>query len=388
MNPRERVESDIFVDKYRQSIGKSSEVSLSKRALHSLQRTQGKTHAGIVVPNFQQLTNALFGFRGVTLLTAPYGIGKTTFTLNIALEVARGGSCKVVYITSEMSAVRLVTRLLTDMAKPKDKGGGHALTMQRILVGDSNISSIERKKAEELGLPHLGTLQLEQFQEAVKEFQSLEGDSLHIVDMNDIGSMEWSRSKGEHALTPLERKVDELTGKVNEYTGRGAEVLVILDTIAHLEIQPNSVGGGLVDYKDDLSQDRDITAGLRAWRDYLGDNRALLAVHEESKARSGSGDGHSVRGSSRYAYGADALIQMTYADSDRNTDGTVSLGLRDHNPSDEIAQVDAIINKARDGGTAGVTIPLDHHWHEARMYEVGTCFTKKDIIDARRERKK
>jgi hypothetical protein len=259
------------------------------------------------------------------------------------------------------------------------KGGGNPLTMRQLLIGDSGLpQSTKDKKRRDREL-QLGELQAKNLDAAREIFKGLDGKSLHILDAKDIGSMKWSRSEREHSLTPLQRKVDEVT--------EGAEeVLIILDTIAHLEIQPSSAGSDVMgaDYKDDLSQDRDITAGLREWREHLGETRALLAVHEESKARTGSGDGHSIRGSSRYAYGADALIQLIYADNDSGQLGSVELGLRDAANRENVPQIDAVINKARDGGYSGTLIALDH-WHEIATVREVAAFTRKQVNDAKKK---
>lgn len=375
---RERARSNAAVYAQRQTL--TSHVSLGDRAHDSLLRTQGRQHAGISIPAYPLLSNALFGLRGVTLLTAPYGIGKTTLTLNIARSVAAAtvGNCPVVYFTTEMPAVRLAQRMIADIAASLlVKGGGNALTMRQLLTGDSGLPQSAKDKKRKDGELQLGELQAKNYEAAREIFKGLDGKSLHILDAKDIGSMKWSRSEGEHSLTPLQRKVDEVT--------EGAEeVLIILDTIAHLEIQPSGAGGEIADYKDDLSQDRDITAGLREWREHLGETRALLAVHEESKARTGSGDGHSIRGSSRYAYGADALIQLIYADNDSGQLGSVKLGLRDATNRDHVPQIDAVINKARDGGNSGTLIALDHEHEIATVREVA-AFTRKQVNDAKKK---
>ena len=375
---RERARSNAAVYAQRQSL--TSHVSLGDRAHDSLLRTQGRQHAGISIPAYPLLSNALFGLRGVTLLTAPYGIGKTPLTLNIARSVAAAtvGKCPVVYFTTEMPAVRLAQRMIADIAASLlVKGGGNSLTMRQLLIGDSALPQSTKDKKRKDGELQLGELQAKNYEAAREIFKGLDGKSLHLLDAKDIGSMQWARSEGEHSLTPLQRKVDEVT--------EGAEeVLIILDTIAHLEIQPSGAGGEIADYKDDLSQDRDITAGLREWRGHLGETRALLAVHEESKARTGSGDGHSIRGSSRYAYGADALIQLIYADNDSGQLGSVELGLRDATNRENVPQIDAVINKARDGGNSGTLIALDHEHEIATVREVA-AFTRKQVNDAKKK---
>ena len=375
----ERERSTAAVLAVRQTL--TRHISLGQRAHESLLRTQGRQYAGIAIPAYPLLSNALFGLRGVTLLTAPYGIGKTTLTLNIARSVAATGKCPVVYFTTEMPAVRLAQRMIADIAASLlAKGGGNSLTMRQLLTGDSGLpQSVKDKKRRDSEL-QLGELQAKNYEEAREIFKGLDGTHLHILDAKDIGSMAWSRREGEHSLTPLQRKVDEVT--------EGAEeVLIILDTIAHLEIQPSGAGSDAMgaDYKDDLSQDRDITAGLREWREHLGETRALLAVHEESKARTGSGDGHSIRGSSRYAYGADALMQLIYADNDNGQHGSVELGLRKATDRENAPQIDAIINKARDGGHSSTMIAFDHYYEIGIVKEVAV-FTQKQVKEAKRDK--
>lgn len=116
----------------------------------------------------------------------------------------------------------------------------------------------------------------------------------------------------------------------------------------------------------------------------LRETHALVAVHEESKARTGSGDGHAIRGSSRYAYGADALIQLIYADNDSGQLGSVELGLRDATNRENVPQIDAVINKARDGGYSGTLIALDHEHEIAAVREVA-AFTRKQVNDAKKK---
>ena len=378
----DRARMDAAVYAQRQAL--PNHVSLGKRAHESLLRTQGRQYAGISVPAYPLLADALFGFRGVTLLTAPYGIGKTTLTLNIARSVAAAGKCPVVYFTTEMPAVRLANRMIADIAASLlARGGGNPLTMRQLLVGDSGLPQSVKDKKRKDGELQLGELQAQNYEEAREIFKGLDGKSLYILDAKDIGSMAWSRSEGEHSLQALQRKVDE----VIKARGGAEEVLIFLDTIAHLEVQPSGAGSNAMgaDYRDDNAQDRDITAGLREWREHLGETHALVAVHEESKARTGSGDGHAIRGSSRYAYGADALMQLIYADNDNGQHGSVELGLRKATDRENAPQIDAIINKARDGGHSSTMIAFDHYYEIGIVKEIAV-FTQKQVKEAKRDK--
>lgn len=340
-------------------------------AHNSFLRTQGRRYAGIGIPAYPALSDALNGLRGSTLLTAPTGIGKTTLTLNIARSIAEASLGKplssqvhVVYITTEMPAVTLVQRLLSDMT---GTGGSNCIYIRKLMTGDSALPS----STHETGKLRLGLKEQRQYEAATQQLAAVLHKTLHIVDKEDLDDMAWSAYKdGDHALLALQRLVDERTQGVQE-------VLVILDTIAHLDVEPSlstNYAGEQVRqrYRDDLSRDEDITAALKKWRDHLGDSRALLSVHEESKARTGTGDIHAVRGSSRYAYGQDALLAMVYASTDKGDKGggTVDIGIRDDNESDTTFQIDLLVNKTRDGGRAGVVIMLDHETLNARVREV------------------
>lgn len=314
--------------------------TLMDRAWESLQYTQGMTVAGIACPAYEFLTDALFGFRGITLLTGPTGCGKTTLTLSVALSVADGAKidcetceplpknerAQVVYVTTEMDPNALVVRMIASMAR---------VSIRSLMT---ELHTLTKKQTDDI-------------ETARAKLKHLLGNTLHIITPQNV-DMSWGAEGVDHALHGLQSKVDEVTG--------GARALVIIDTLACMTIEPME---GTKAHQSELDTDRDMTHGLRRWRSHLGyTHSAILAVHEESKARTGSGDAHASRGSSRYAYGADALLAMMYADAD---DGTRTRGLRDSAEVDGRTDVDMMVNKARDGGKGGSTIGLIHDWGNA-----------------------
>jgi KaiC/GvpD/RAD55 family RecA-like ATPase len=316
--------------------------------LADIRTTQGRKVGGIPIPGFPLLTDALFGLRGVCLLTAPSGMGKTTFVNTVALNVARGHGMlgndahepvRVVYVTAEMSRADVTLSMASTLAALK----------QRIWVtGEAN-----GEEAPD-GLV-LQWATRERAARALSTLRTLESGKLLMLDAHKF-MRGWARGEG-HALSGLEDATLQLAD--------GKPVLVIVDTLATLEVQ--SPDGK--PYRSELDMDKDIVDGLKAWRNALPPGSCILAVHEESKAATGSGDGHAVRGSSRYLFSASQRLAFTYADSDDI--GTRTLNLRGHDDADPlVAEIDIRIPKARRGGDAGAVIAIEHEYPTATVREV------------------
>jgi KaiC/GvpD/RAD55 family RecA-like ATPase len=315
--------------------------------LADIRTTQGRAVGGIPIPGFPLLTDALFGLRGVCLLTAPSGMGKTTFVNTVALNVARGHDMqdqdrhepmRVVYVTAEMSRADVALAMCSTLAP---------IPTRRLLTGD---------KGEEPGANGLrlkwDTAAL--VDRALDTMRGLEASGMLLV-LDAHGLMrEWTRGE-EHALAGLEDATLQLAG--------GAPMLVIVDTLATLEVR--APGGG--QYRSELDMDKDIVDGLKRWRDALPPGSCILAVHEESKAATGSGDGHAVRGSSRYLFSTSQRLAFTNADAEDI--GTRTLDLR-HEAEDGVAEIDIRIPKARRGGNAGAIIAIEHEYRTATVREV------------------
>jgi hypothetical protein len=184
-----------------------------------------------------------------------------------------------------------------------------------------------------------------------------DGRALSILAASSV-MRPWSRERGEHALAGLAEAAHELAG--------GKPMLVIVDTLATLDVRPSEGA----QHRTDLDTDADIVDALVAWRNALPAGSCILAVHEESKAATGTGDGHAVRGSSRYLFSTTQRLVMTYADG---TDiGTRTVGVRgEADPIDGVAEIDMRVAKARGGGNAGTVIGLEHEYAKAMVREVG-----------------
>jgi hypothetical protein len=332
--------------------------------LADIRTTQGRKVGGIPIPGFPLLTDALFGLRGVCLLTAPSGMGKTTFVNTVALNVARGHCMlgedthepvRVAYVTAEMSRADVALSMCSTLAP---------IPTRQLLTGDRG----EEPGADGLKLRFDDRTRVEK---ALATMRELERGKLLMLDAHEL-MRGWTRGEG-HALSGLEDATLQLAV--------GAPILVIVDTLATLEVLPAEGEK----HRSDLDADRDIVDGLKSWRNALPPGSCILAVHEESKAATGTGDGHAVRGSSRYLFSTSQRLAFTYADSDDI--GTRTLNLRGHDDADPlVAEIDIRIPKARRGGDAGAVIAIEHEYRKATVRERGR-FTEQELRRVKRDSK-
>ena len=331
--------------------------------LRMLEATQGRKVAGIPIPGYPMLTDGLFGLSGTCLLTGPSGLGKTTLVNGIALNVARGrcdvtgDECTplpVVYISAEMPRADILASMTQQLA------GVNARTLR---LGDTGPLH-PGTRTEKL---HLSDALHRKVENAVQLLAELERTKMLVVYRAADLMRPWTRD--EHALIGLEEAVRELHPD-------GA--LVIVDTLATLDVRPAEGQ----QHRSDLDADADIVDALMRWRESLGERSAILAVHEESKAATGSGDGHAVRGSSRYLYSTTQRIAMIHASSD---DGSRTLGMRNGDVEEGVAEVDMVISKARFGGKANTRVPMSHRWMDGVVQEDGVLFTLEEIRAAKEE---
>lgn len=332
--------------------------------LADIRTTQGRRVGGIPIPGFPILTDALFGLRGVCLLTAPSGMGKTTFVNTVALNVARGHCMlgedthepvRVAYVTAEMSRADVALSMCSTLAP---------IPTRALLTGDGQ----EPPGADGLKLRFDDRARVER---ALSTMRELERGKLLMLDAHEL-MRGWARGEG-HALSGLEDATLQLAD--------GKPVLVIVDTLATLEVLPAEGER----HRSDLDADRDIVDGLKSWRNALPPGSCILAVHEESKAATGTGDGHAVRGSSRYLFSTSQRLAFTYADE--GDIGTRTLKLRgEDEPEPGVAEIDIRIPKARRGGDAGVVVAIEHEYRKATVRERGR-FTEQELRRVKRDSK-
>ena len=305
-----------------------------------LQLTSGKPFGdGIPIPGFPRLTEKLHGLRGTCVFTGPTGKGKTTLVNTIAINVVRGGPgmvpVPVVYFTSEMTRMEI------------------ALSMRVMLA------QVDQRKAM------LGTAEtLKPMAVAREELRQLEvSGMLSIIDAHER-MRPWSDE--EHALTGLAETVELLHPRQS--------VLVVIDTLAVLQVMTQEA------FRSDLDNDAAIVTGLKRWTNKLPFGSCILAVHEESKERTGTGDTHAVRGSSKYAYRGTQLIALV--DADAKDVGTRANGMRDGYMEPGAAEFDILVNKARRGGASGSVIAMVNEYQRGVITEVG-AWSASELMEAK-----
>lgn len=335
-----------------------------------LATTQGQSLGGIAIPGFGVLTDYLFGLRGSCLFTAPSGAGKTTLVNAIAVNVARGKSAHggdqhtpvpVVYFTAEMSRSDVALSMVTAMARfntrdlvtgEKEGATGEGLSGKLKLTAESR-TKVEGAMAELAELERAGMLS--------------------VIDAHEVMRV-WSREHGEHALMGLQEAVEALHP--------GKRVLVIVDTLATLEPKP-SIGERRM---TDLDTDADIVDALKRWRAELPAGSCILCIHEEGKALTGTGDAHSVRGSSKYLFSTSQRLTMVSASSEG---GTRHEGSRIGDEAEGVHELDIIVHKARRGGHGNTTVLLKHDYRCGVFTEVGglTMLERKQRKQAAKDKK-
>lgn len=301
------------------------------RAFHNFSLTQGRDVAGVNTPSFPGMAGLLCGLSGFCLLTGATGVGKTTFTYCLALDAAERTDAKVVYVSAEMQVDRLLQRLFSQMS---------GISHRKLRLKQSEFTKDEKRR----------------FEEAKNRLKKILGTKLFILGREEFGELTWSRSRGDHCLSGLQKAV-------NSRVKDASEVLVVIDSLATLDIRPSD---GDRNHVEDLSVDRDITTALKQWRNELGPLHCVLAIHEENKSDTGTTKQQSVRGSSRYAYMADVRLSMLEATS---KEGSRTIGQRPNPPQEDVTEVDLHVTKSRDG-EHGVVM-LEHRFKLSTVTELG-----------------
>lgn len=325
-----------------------------RQAQESNAASQGWAHQGISVPQYPALTDALDGVKGWCLLTGGTGVGKTTWTLAASLSVAMrgrmgegahaGGIAPTTQGTQDgmRSAVADVVYLSTEMTWTEQY---HAMVC---MLAGVWVRDYAKRRAH---LPMESRAALDRAERTLGEL--MEGGRLLLLSAADVQWHGWQR----HALEGVERVVLE--------HAQGKRVLVVVDTLHTLPVEPApGTYGGI----DDFERDKLVVEGCTALRHELeGQMGALLTVAEEAKHLEGSGDMHSTRGSSAYAYRTSQRLALVRADS---AGRSRHQGVRIGHPGTNASEVDMLVGKARQGGHAGAVVPMVHAYTQSRVVEL------------------
>lgn len=290
-------------------------------SLQSLEETHRRGWLGLRLPSFKGLDTKLCGLRGLMLLAAGPGVGKTQLTLQLGVDVLSDPSVGLVYLTLEMSKTELAYRLLS-MASGL---GYRRLRMgdQALLVNGMKLSQEERRQLEQ------GDAQLRRL-----------GNRIAMYGPEDIGPLEIRGRDHGRWYEPLKLMVEEAKRR------RGvSRALVVVDNLQAIAVEPPHGRP----WASDLDRDRVVVEGLTRLQHDLND--PVLVVSEVAKGRfKDADDTAAVLGTGRNTYRADAVMLLKRRD-------------------DAEDRISLIIDKGRDGMVRG-KVELEWHGDYSRLAEV------------------
>jgi len=266
--------------------------SLSDMVEHSLQRMrdgQGRPCVGILTPLYRNLSNALFGWRGMIVLAAAPGLGKSTLALSAALDAveANPDTC-MLFASFEMPTATLVDRVLSQMSGVAQRalrvGKGTHLTIDGFRLEEDDVQGIEHAR---------------------ERLKRLQGRAA-IVGRDDIGTLD---GPAPSCMTKLTQMVEDL-----KCASGASRSFVVVD---YLGILPVSLPGG-APFPNDTDRIRHALSGLVGMRDRLGEDNPVVVVAQARKSDWSDAALSSVMGTADTAYSADAVIVLQRADDDEN----------------------------------------------------------------------
>jgi hypothetical protein len=303
-------------------------------ALESLADTHRRGWLGLRVPSFKQLDEKLCGLRGLMLLGAGPGVGKTQLTVQLGTDVLHDPEVALVYLTLEMSKRELGYRLLS-MAS----GIGY----RRLRLGDS-WQDPNNKTGLRLPIPAHNDL--------VKGVQLLQkwGPRIAMFGPEDIGALQAGERDPSRWYAPLKTLIEDAKRR------RGAaRALVVVDNLQAVAVEPPNGKPWI----SDLDRDRVVIEGLTRLQHDLDD--PVLVVSEVTKGSFKGADAMgSILGTGRNTYRADAVMLLK-----RHSKDEPPYESNDH-------RLDLVIDKGRDGMVRG-TVELQWSDDYAMLSEVSAA---------------
>jgi replicative DNA helicase len=269
----------------------------------------------------QRVDAALSGWRGLCLLAAQPGIGKTTLALQVGTQILqRSRDAVVVFFSSEMRGRDLAGRLLTMQTQ---------LHYRTLALPDADPRMAERHDA--------------QMRDAQQHYHERLGGRLVVFSPDQIEG-------ASRDLVPwMRRQVD----RVLQSAGC-SEVFVVVDNLQQLPLVPP--GAADKQWYSDLERDRYAIEQMMQLHHGIDNacGRACTVVISETNKRANEGnrsDMTAVLGSGRLVYKADTVLLMTHPEKDLHwEDGRPRCWLR--------------VAKGRDGvERTRVLLTMDHHLH-------------------------
>lgn len=292
-------------------------------AVASLTETHRRGWLGLRLPSFPALDGKLCGLRGLMLLGAGPGVGKTQLTLQLGLDALHDTKVGLVYLSLEMSKAELSYRLLAMAA---------GLSYRRLRLGDQGLKphdagdSMTIVPGEGLKLNDADRKRLGDGQAQLSRF----APRIRLYGSADIGSLSAGEGDPSRWYAPLAHVVEDAKGRM------GVErLLVVVDNLQAIAVEA-PYGRP---WASDMDRDRTIIEGLTRLQHDSGD--AVLVVSEVTKGNFKEADTQAaILGTGRNAYRADAVMLL------KRRDG-------------EDGRVDLMIDKGRDGMARG---PVALEW--------------------------
>ena len=324
---------EAYADAIRATNAAHTEAPSRRRSLADIVKTvrqrqldsQGKSAIGIETPLFPQLSSALCGWRGLILLAAMPGIGKTTLATAAAINaVEKNDDTCAVFVSFEMPTETLVERTLSQMSGI----GQRTLRLGdnvRFANGRGHLSADE--STVELGM-RLDDEQMSRLHQADGRLLALDG-RLVFVGKSDIGTLGGRSNDMRGCLAKIERLVVE-----TKRSSGASRSFVVLD---HFGAIPVELPEGRP-WPNDTERARYLLGGLITLRDRLGEDNPIVVVTQSRKADYKNPGIESVLGTADSGYAADAVIVFRRENEDDDAN---------RKPTDPV-DIIATIEKGRD----------------------------------------
>ena len=286
-----------------------------------LAETHARGWLGLSLTSFPRLNQRLCGLRGLMLLGAAPGVGKTQLTLQLGVDaVVSDPGVGLVYLSLEMSKHELATRMLCVASCTEGRG----LSYRRLRMG--------RESLDEYGCPpgqdglRLSAGDRKLLYESRERLQGLQG-RLRLFGYEDVGALAAGDGDPSRWYGPLAGMVEDAKRRMGV-----ARALVVVDNLQAIAVEPPHGRP----WASDMDRDRTVIEGLTRLQHDTDD--AVLVVSEVAKGKyKGTTEQAAILGTGRHSYRADAVMLLKR----RNDD----------DPADRC--VDLIVDKGRDGMNRG-----------------------------------
>lgn len=273
--------------------------------------SQGRDAIGIVTPTYPMLSDAFCGWRGLILLAAMPGIGKTTLATAAAFDAVKGNAdtCAVL-VSFEMPTDTLVDRTTAQMA---------GIGQRTLRLGDRSVKV--KSEGMLLSAAHLDSLRI------AEDRLSKLSDRFDMVGKEDIGEMRGDGIRG--CMAQVAQRVEQL-----KQSSGAKRAFVVID---HFGAVPVSPPDGMT-WPSDTERARYLLSGLVTLRDALGGDDPVVVICQVRKSDNKEPDLASIIGTADSGYAADAVVTFRYAEAQ---------GKQERKPTDPV-EVVAEIAKGRD----------------------------------------